>query len=147
MNTKQWMFSILVLVLAIWVAAAKMHPQTMYGTTISFTVDVSDRIAITGANLVSVSSKADDYYRIYAGDSRLIGYPDEKDQFSAQDSAFPTQDWQIKDGDNVDITVKAESLVVVTKEYSNENKIAIVYVTAILTLFFLAFGNLIFLRD
>ncbi|KKT55928.1 MAG: hypothetical protein UX08_C0007G0104 [Candidatus Collierbacteria bacterium GW2011_GWB1_45_35] len=141
MNTKQWIFSILVLVVAIWVGVEKTHSQTMYGTTVSFTVDASDKITITGADLVSVNSEDDGYYRIYAGESRLIGYPDEKDQFSAEDPVFPTQDWQIKDGIGVDVTIKSDHTVVITREHSVENKSFTIYLIAVLTLFILFIGS------
>ena len=146
MNTKQWIFSILVLVVAIWIGIARIHSQTMYGTTVSFAVDVTDKITITGADIVSINSKDDDYYRIYAGESRLIGYPDEKDQFSAQDPVFPTQDWQIKDGIGVDVTIKSDHTVVVTREHSGDNKLETVYFTALSTLLVLFIG-IFFLGD
>ena len=141
MNTKQWIFSVLVLVVAIWIGFVKTHSQTMYGTTVSFTVDVGDKITIIGADLVSINSEDDGYYRIYAGESRLIGYPDEKDQFSAEDPVFPTQDWQIKDGINVDVTIKSDHTVVVTKEFSGDNKLETIYFIVISTLLILFIGS------
>ena len=113
MNKSQTIFTLIYLAFVVWMMWTLLHTTTTYGSSIKINVGVTETVSIEGVDSVSVSAEGDEYFRIYAGEARLIGEPDDEDRFSDQASNFPTKNWEIKDGRYTEVTIESEHFMVV----------------------------------
>ncbi|KKT40044.1 hypothetical protein A3K29_01500 [Candidatus Collierbacteria bacterium RIFOXYB2_FULL_46_14] len=123
MKIRQVLFSFVFIILAVSLEWWLFRTITTYGTTVHIDVDYGDIVTISGVDTVSVSATDDSYFRIYAGEMRLLAEPDDQDQFSASASQFPASNWEIRDGQQVDVTLNSDHLMVVKIGQSLESKI------------------------
>lgn len=142
MNNKQTIFTIGVILVAIFIVVFTTRTKTFYGETVFLTTRIDEKITIEGADTVFVTAASDSYFRIYSGAERLLAVPnDGLENFSAVNRSFPAQNWQIKDGLGIDLIIVSDHLLVITQEPSPSFVFGIIYVMVLAALFFGAIGN------
>ena len=145
MNKAQTIFTCIYLVFVVFVFWALFHTRTIHGTTVKINVSIGELVTIDGPEQVSIYAEDDEYFRIYAGETRLLAEPDNQDNFFAQADKFPTRHWEIKEGDGVDVTLESNYLMVVKVEQSLETIVAggfLLIVLFLLLWLFINFGLL-----
>ncbi|HCQ30879.1 TPA: hypothetical protein DIU27_00655 [Candidatus Collierbacteria bacterium] len=134
MKNRQIIFTFVFVILAVCLEWWLFRTTTTYGTTVHILVDQGDLVTISGVDTVSISAVDDSYFRIYAGDARLLAEPDSQDRFFVSASEFPVSNWEIMDGQLIEITLNSDNLMVVQVEQSLETKVIGIFLLSLVFL-------------
>lgn len=115
MKGSELIWTVLVLVVFLFVDYLLVFPKTVHGTTVNVSIGTGHSVTILGATEVKVSAADNSYFRITAGGTMLEGHPNTIDghQFTAQ-GTLPAEGWVIRNGEGIDMTITNPTLMIVT---------------------------------
>lgn len=134
MKSRQIIFTFVFVVLAVCLEWWLFRTITAYGTTVTINVDQGSIVTISGDDFISVSAEDDGYFRIYAGEDHLIATPDNEDLFLASSNQFPASNWEIREGQRVEVTLNSDRLIVVKVEQPLYSKVIGMFLVSLVLL-------------